>query len=98
MFGGGSGGPGLPPGVDPKQMEDMWKMLDKMAEKDPKEYQKFIASQMSEMKEEIAKEKKEEEKAQTIVSEPSFSVRIFTARKVTGGKKKKDDGVKLFDF
>jgi hypothetical protein len=42
MFGGGNGGPGLPPGVDPKQMEEMWKMLDKMAEKDPDEYQKFI--------------------------------------------------------
>ena len=42
MFGGGAGGPGLPQGVDPKQMEEMWKMLDKMAEKDPEEYQKFI--------------------------------------------------------
>ncbi len=33
-----------------------------------------------------------------IVSEPSFSIRIFTARKVTAGSKKKDQGVKLFDF
>jgi hypothetical protein len=33
MFGGMGGG--LPPGIDPKQMESMWKMLDDMAEKDP---------------------------------------------------------------
>ena len=44
---------------------------------------------MAEMKEEVAKEKKEEEKAQMITSEPSFSVRIYTARKVTGPKKDK---------
>ena len=64
-------------------------MLDDMAEKDPEEYKKFISSQMAEMKEEVAKEKKEEEKAQIITSEPSFSVRIYTARKVTGPKKDK---------
>lgn len=38
MFGGGPGGPGLPKGIDPKQMESMWKMLDDMAAKDPEEY------------------------------------------------------------
>lgn len=32
----------LPPGVDPKQMEGMWKFLDNMAESDPAEYKKFI--------------------------------------------------------
>ncbi len=53
---------------------------------------------MTEMKEEIAKEKQEEVKSQTIVSEPSFSIRIFIARKVTAANKKKDEGVKLFDF
>ena len=59
---------------------------------------------MSEMKQEIAKEKKEEEKSQLITSEPSFSVRIYTARKVTGPPKDKkkasgsNEGLKLFDF
>lgn len=32
----------LPKGVDPKQMEGMWKFLDNMAESDPAEYKKFI--------------------------------------------------------
>ena len=34
-----------------KQMEGMWKMLDNMAESKPEEYDKFIAEQMTEMKE-----------------------------------------------
>jgi hypothetical protein len=55
LFGGMSGG--LPPGVNPKEMEAMWKMLDDMAEKDPEQYKKFIGQQMSEMKQEISKEK-----------------------------------------
>ena len=37
MFGGK-----LPEGVDPKQMEGMWKFLDNMAESNPGEYKKFI--------------------------------------------------------
>ena len=38
MFGGGN----LPQGVDPKEMEAMWKMLDDMAESNPDQYKKFI--------------------------------------------------------
>lgn len=61
---------------------------------------------MSEMKQEMSKEKQEEEKAQTITSEAAFSIRALVAKKVEGGagKKKKekkdvnDTGIKLFDF
>jgi len=56
---------------------------------------------MAEMKQEAQKEKKEEEKAQTIQSEAAFAIRALIAKKVEGGKKKKDvndTGIKLFDF
>ena len=59
-------GSNLPSGVSPKQMEDMWKMLDDMAQNDPTEYKKLIDEQMTEMKSEIGKEKEVEEKKQTI--------------------------------
>ena len=47
-------------------MESMWKFLDNMAETDPEEYKRFIGQQMSEMKEEVGKEKEAEKKSQTI--------------------------------
>jgi hypothetical protein len=55
---------------------------------------------MAEMKQEAQKEKKEEEKAQTIQSEAAFAIRALIAKKVEGGKKKdvNDTGIKLFDF
>lgn len=40
----------LPPGVDPKQMEAMWKHLDNMSQNEPEEYKRFIEEQMGEMK------------------------------------------------
>ena len=40
-----------------KQMSGFWKFLDNLAESSPEEYNKFIQGQMSEMKEEIHKEK-----------------------------------------
>ncbi len=40
MFGAGA----LPPGIDAKQMENMWKYLDDLSSNNPDEYKKFIES------------------------------------------------------
>ena len=47
-------------------MEGFWKFLDNLAETNPDEYKKFIEGQMTEMKQEVTKEKEEEVKKQTI--------------------------------
>lgn len=52
---------GLPPGIDAKEMENMWKYLDDLSQNNPDEYKKFISSQMEEMKHEIKKDKEKEE-------------------------------------
>ena len=86
-----------------KQMEGFWKYLDNMADSSPDEYQKFIDEQMKDMKEEVKKEKDQEEKTQTIQSEPGFCIKMLIARKVEEkdkgkGKDKKGVGVlNIFD-
>ena len=95
-------GSNLPSGVSPKQMEDMWKMLDDMAQNDPTEYKKLIDEQMTEMKSEIGKEKEVEEKKQTIQSEAAFCTKMRVAKIVEEKDRKKKakegEGIKLFDF
>lgn len=43
---------------------------------------------MKDMKEEIKKEKDEETKTQTIISQPAFCMKALIARKVTEGDKR----------
>ena len=52
------------------------------------------------MKEDIAKEKQEEVKKLTIVSEPAFCMKALIAKRVEGkeNKKHEEGGIKLFDF
>jgi len=92
-------GANLPPGVSSRQMEEMWKMLDDMAQNDPEEYKRFIGEQMAEMKTEIGKEKEAEDKKQTITGQAAFCLKIRVAKVVEEKDRKKESGgIKLFDF
>lgn len=89
-------------------MEEMWKMLDTMAQNDPGEYKRFIDKQMSEMKQEISKEKEAEDKQRTIVSTAAFSIKAMVAKVIDEKDRKAraekqgvsegSAGIKLFDF
>ena len=85
-----------------KQMSGFWKFLDNLSESSPEEYNKFIQGQMSEMKEELKKEKDVETKNYTINSSPAFCMKVLVARKLDKKEEekqqKKDDGIKLFEF
>ncbi len=81
-------GSNLPAGVSAREMEEMWKMLDSMAQKDPAEYKRFIDQQMSEMKQEIHKEKEAEDKQRTVVSNPAFSIKAMVAKVIDEKERK----------
>lgn len=81
-----------------KQMEGYWKMLDDMNKENPAEYQKFIDKQMKEMKGEYAKDNEALLEEKKVQSAAYFSFSIKPAKMVdVNSKKKKDDGIKLFD-
>lgn len=66
------------------KVNGFWKFLDNLADSSPEDYKKFIEEQMKDMKQDVAKEKEEEVKKQTIVSEPAFCMKALIARKVEG--------------
>lgn len=80
------------------QIENFWKYLDDLSEKDPEEYKKFISQQMKKGLNQEQKDKKEEEKKSLILKPKSFiclRFKILKIKKESQGAKDKD--IKLFD-
>jgi hypothetical protein len=73
-----------------------WKMLDDMAEKDPKEYDKFVNDHISEGKEEIKKEKDKDRDTNGIESKVFLCAKLKVIE--IANTKDEEADIKLFEF